>query len=133
MEKIILISPAIIGVILITAGALIYLNRTRFGIHTTGVITGLKKSKKKVARVETVIIAPIVKYTLYGREYSGVSYKFFPEDTLLFKKGKTIKIRINRKNPKHFVPEEGGTAEKILICCGVFMIIAAFVMYFRYY
>ncbi|MGN1480853.1 DUF3592 domain-containing protein [Porcipelethomonas sp.] len=133
MEKIILISPVIIGMIIIIAGILIHLNRTRFGIHTMGTITGIEKSIKKVSRVETVTIAPIVKYTVNGKEYSGVSYKFFPEDAFRFQKGKAIKIRISRKNPRHFVPEEDGTAEKILISCGLFMIIAVIVMYFRYY
>ena len=127
MEKIILLSPAVIGLILILTGIFFFLKRTKSGYHITGKIIDVKKSIKKITGVKTITHAPVVKY-------QTVSYKFFPEDSISFKKGKTINIRVSRRNPSQFVPDEtGGNAEKILIGCGSFMIIAMAVMYFRYY
>ena len=134
IEKIILLSPAVIGLILILTGIFFFLKRTKSGYHTTGKIIDVKKSIKKITGVKTITHAPVVKYEIKGKEYQTVSYKFFPEDSISFKKGKTINIRVSRRNPSQFVPDEtGGNAEKILIGCGSFMIIAMAVMYFRYY
>ena len=54
-------------------------------------------------------------------------------DCVVIDNGQTY-LNISRRNPSQFVPDEtGGNAEKILIGCGSFMIIAMAVMYFRYY
>lgn len=98
-----------------------------------GTVTGTAKSQTKYARVNVITEAPVVKYEVAGQSYTAASAKFYPEGTTIFKKGNSIPIKVSRKNHRSFVPEEnGGTAEKILISCGTFMIIAFFIMYFKY-
>ena len=85
MEKIILLSPAVIGLILILTGIFFFLKRTKSGYHTTGKIIDVKKSIKKITGVKTITHAPVVKYEIKGKEYQTVSYKFFPEDSISHK------------------------------------------------
>lgn len=134
MEKFILFFPVIIGVILNAVGVFLYVNRKKFGVHTTGIVMGTAKSQTKYAKVKVTTESPIVKYQVAGQYYTTASAKFYPEGTTVFKKGNSIPIRVSPKNHRSFVPEEnGGTAEKVLISCGTFMIIAFCIMYFKYY
>lgn len=134
MEIFILFLPVIIGMILNAIGVFLYVFRKKLGVHTTGIIMGTAKSQSKYAKVKVTTEAPIVKYKVAGQSYTAASAKFYPEGTTVFKKGNSISIRVNPKNHSSFVPEEnGGTAEKILISSGTFMIIAFCIMYFKYY
>lgn len=134
MEKFILFLPVIVGVILNAIGGFLYFNRKKIGVHIVGTVTGIAKSQTKYAGVKVITEAPVVKYNIAGQTYTLPSAKFYPEGTTIFKKGSSIPIRVSRKNHRSFVPEEnGGMAEKILFSCGTFMIIAALIMYFKYY
>lgn len=125
--------PFIIGAVLALIGAVMFIFRTRLSIHTQGIITDIAKTVKKRSRTEITLEAPIVRYTLNGIEYSGVSRKFFSEGIFGFKKGKKINIRVNRKNKRSFVPEEsGGNAEIFLFFGGMFMILANTIIQLRY-
>lgn len=133
MERIISAVPFILGIILILAGIGRIAYRIKGAVHTEGTITDIAKTPKKYARVKTEFVAPVVKYTVKGIEYSAISRKFYPEGVISLKKGKSVAIRVNRRNHRYFVPEESGrTAEKLLIGCGVFMIIANAVILWRY-
>jgi hypothetical protein len=134
MEKIILLIPVILGAVLICIGLFLFIRRTRTGIHIDGIVTGTAKSIKKHAGVKVTTEAPIVKYEVAGQIYNVASAKFYTESTAIFRKGKSISIRVDRKNHRSFeLAQKGDTSEKILICCGIFMIAAVAIMYFRYY
>lgn len=134
MEKFILFLPVTVGVVLVFAGIFVYLNRTKFGIHVTGKITDVLKSEARYSKVKVNTETPVVKYEVNGQTFTSASSKRYPEGVASFKRGKCIDIRVSRRNHRNFVPvENGGAAEKILISCGTFMIIAFCVMYFRYY
>ena len=133
MERFVSAVPFILGIILILAGFGRIAYRIKGALHIQGTVTDIAKTPKKYARVKTTFEAPVVKYSVKGNEYSGVSRKFYPEGVINFKKGKPIEIRVSRRNHRHFVPEESGrTPEKLLIVCGVFMIIANAVILWRY-
>ena len=134
LVKVILAAPVIIGIILILTGIYMFLRRTRLGIQTIGIIVGTAKYTKKQAKIKMDVEAPIVRYTVKGHEYECTADKFLMEGMNSYKKGSKINIRVSRKNPRKFQPvQSGDRAEKILISCGAFMIIAYIIMYIRYF
>ncbi len=133
MENFIRFFPFVLGVILIIIGMGIIIYRTKGAFHAVGVITDIAKTERKQAKVQFTAEAPVVRYSLNGKEYNRVSQKFFTQGVMNFEKGKNIKIRISRRNPMHFVPDESGRmAEKLIIACGVFMILANAAILWRY-
>lgn len=133
MEKLIKILPFVLGIILILTGACIALYRIKVAVHTDGIITDIAKRRKRYSKVAVTLEAPVVKYSVDGIDYSGISARFFTEGVMDFKKGGIIKIRISRRNRRRFVPDESGkTAEKLIIACGLFMIFANAVIFWRY-
>lgn len=132
--NIVLAAPIVIGIILILIGIYFFIRRTRLGIQTTGIVVGTAKYNKKQAKIKMDVEAPIVKYSVNGHEYECTADKFLMEGMISYKKGDVIAIRVNRKNPRRFQPvQSGNTAEKILVSCGTFMIIAYIIMYIRYF
>lgn len=132
--KMILAAPVAIGIILILIGVYLFVRRTRLGIQTTGVIVGTAKYSKKQAKIKMDVEAPIVSYIVNGHKYECTADKFLMEGMNSYKKGSKINIRVSRKNPRKFQPvQSGDTAEKILISCGTFMILAYIIMYIRYF
>ena len=132
--KIILAVPVVIAVLLMSIGVFMNINRTRLGIQTVGVITGISKLKKTHLKVKMDMESPIVKYTVKGQEYTCASVKYQAEGINTYKKGEKINIRVSRRNPRIFSPvKSGGTAEIFLIFGGIFMIIAYIIMYIRYF
>ena len=124
MEMLFKILPFALGLILTLTGAVIALYRKKVAIHTDGIITDIAKRRKRYSKV---------KYSVDGRDYSGISSRFFTEGVMDFKKGGRIKIRISRRDRRRFVPAESGkTAEKLIIACGIFMILANAVILWRY-
>lgn len=133
MEKLILAAPFIIGIILVLAGVGMKLWRRKNGIVTEGIVTEVAKMPGKVARVQVDLMAPVVKYTFGGKDYCGVCAKFYPEGRMEFKKGKSILIRVSRKNPGRFLPaESGGLGELMLIGCGTCIVLAYVIIMLRY-
>lgn len=133
MEMFIVYVPAILGVVLVLVGVLKIFMRTKGTVHTEGIITDIAKTHKKYARVDMTMEAPVVRYTINGVQYSGVSAKFFIDGIMNFKKGNKIYIRVNKKNYRKFVPEESGDiTEKLLVFFGVFLILATVVILCRY-
>lgn len=133
MEKLIKILPFVLGLILIMLGAGIAIYRIKVAVHTDGIITDIAKRRKRYSKVAVTLEAPVVKYSIDGRDYSGISARFFTEGVMDFKKDSRIKIRVNRWNSRRFVPDESGkTAEKLIIACGIFMIFANAVILWRY-
>lgn len=132
--KIILAVPVILGILLMLIGVFLYIRRTRLGIQTVGVVTGVSKMNKTYAKVKMDMESPIVKYNVKGQEYTCASYKYQAEGIVTYKKGEKINIRVSRRNPRVFAPvKSGGTAEIFLIFGGIFMIIAYIIMYLRYF
>lgn len=133
MNRFIIAVPFILGIILVLAGIIKILVRTGGTVHTEGIITDIAKTCRKYARVKMTLEAPVVKYTVKGVEYSGISSRFFAEGIINFKKGSKIKIRVSKRNYRKFVPEESGMiVEKMMIACGVFVIFAIGIMLWRY-
>lgn len=133
MEKLIKILPFALGIILILTGVGIALYRIKVAIHADGKITDIAKRRKRYSKVAVLLEAPVVKYSIDGRDYSGISARFFTEGVMDFKKDSRIKIRVNRWNRHRFVPDESGkTVEKLTIACGIFMIFANAVILWRY-
>ena len=134
LVNIILAVPVILGVLLLLIGIFLHINRTRLGIQTVGVVTGVSKLNKTYAKVKMDMESPIVRYTVKGQEYTCASVKYQAEGVVTYKKGEKINIRVSRRNPRIFSPvKSGGTAEIFLIFGGVFMIISCIVMYIRYF
>jgi len=132
--KIILAVPVIIAFLLMFIGVLLYINRTRFGIQTVGIVTGTSKLTKTQFKVKMDMESPIVRYTVKGQEYTCVSKKYQAEGVVTYKKGEKINIRVSRRNPRIFSPvKSGGTAEIFLIFGGIFMLISYIIMYIRYF
>ncbi len=133
MEMLFKILPFALGLILTLTGAVIALYRKKVAIHTDGIITDIAKRRKRYSKVTVTLEAPVVKYSVDGRDYSGISSRFFKKGVMDFKKGGRIKIRISRRDRRRFVPAESGkTAEKLIIACGIFMILANAVILWRY-
>ncbi len=133
MKLIIVAVPFVLGIILVLTGIIKILVRTKGTVHVEGIIADIATTSRKYAKVNTTFEAPVVKYTIDGVEYRGVSQKFFAEGVMNFKKGRKIYIRVSKKNYRNFVPEETGTViEKIMIFCGAFIIIAFGFMLWRY-
>ncbi len=134
LVNIILAVPVILGVLLLLIGIFLHINRTRLGIQTVGVVTGVSKLNKTYAKVKMDMESPIVRYTVKGQEYTCASVKYQAEGVVTYKKGEKINIRVSRRNPRIFSPvKNGGTAEIFLIFGGVFMIISYIIMYIRYF
>ncbi len=134
LVNIILAVPVILGVLLLLIGIFLHINRTRLGIQTVGVVTGVSKLNKTYAKVKMDMESPIVRYTVKGQEYTCASVKYQAEGIVTYKKGEKINIRVSRRNPRIFSPvKSGGTAEIFLIFGGIFMIIAYIIMYIRYF
>ncbi len=132
--KIILAVPVVIAVLLILIGVFLHINRTRLGIQTVGVVTGISKLTKTHLKVKMDMESPIVKYSVKGQEYTCPSVKYQAEGITTYKKGQKINIRVSRRNPRVFAPvKSGSTAEVFLIFGGIFMIIAYIIMYIRYF
>ncbi len=133
MAWLIQVFPFGLGLLLILTGTGMIIYRKKGFYHISGRITGIAKRQRKYSRVKVLLEAPAVRYTLKGREYDGVSRRFYTDGIKEFKEGKSINIRVKRTNPRRFVPEESGrTAEKLVIGCGIFMIIANAVILWRY-
>ena len=127
------IYPLIIALILILIGVLLHLRRTKMGINTTGVVVGTAKIAKKMTKLKMSVEAPVVRYTVKGREYTCTASKFRMDSTQTYYKGEVIDIRVNKKDPHKFEPLEScSTAEKLLITGGVFIIIAFGAVYIKY-
>lgn len=134
LVNIILAVPVILGVLLLLIGIFLHINRTRLGIQTVGVVTGVSKLNKTYAKVKMDMESPIVRYTVKGQEYTCASVKYQAEGVVTYKKGEKINIRVSRRNPRIFSPvKNGGTAEIFLIFGGIFMIISYIIMYIRYF
>lgn len=135
IKTILLGVPVIIGMILIIIGAGLVIRRTRTGIQTEGVVIGRSKYSRKLHKIDTEMEAPIVKYTVQGKEYTNTAAKYKMMGTGDdLEKGDRVRIRVDRKDHRKFtLTESGGLAELILIAGGVFMIIAYTVLMVRYY
>lgn len=132
MGSIITAFPFITGGILIIVG-LILLIRRKSAIHTEGTIVDVARKIKRRARVQTDLESPVVKYRVGNNEYTMPSNKFFTQGIMNFKKGKSIKIRVSRRDNRRFVPEEsGGMALLFLIFGGIFIILADAVILLRF-
>lgn len=132
MGSIITAFPFMLGGILIIIGV-IFIIRRRSAIHTEGTIVDIAKKIKRRARVQTDLESPVVKYKVGNNEYTMPSHKFFTQGIRSFKKGESIKIRVNRRDCRRFVPEEsGGMAELFLIFGGIFIILADTVILLRF-
>ena len=132
--KIILAVPVIVGAILIIIGVLLTVNRTRFGIQTEGIVTGISKKSKRFTRLKMDVESPVVKYKINGQEYNCPASRYVAEGVFNFKKGDKVKIRVNRKNHRIFnLTKNSGLAELLLIGCGIFIILSYIVLYIRYF
>lgn len=132
--KIILALPIFIGIFLILIGVFLYIRRTRLGIHTVGVITGVNKLTANRAKVKMNMESPVVRYTVKGREYNCPADKYQVEGVSNFKKGQKIEIRVNRKNHRIFNPvTKGAVFEPFFIFGGIFVILAYAIIYVRYF
>lgn len=133
MERIISAVPFILGTVLILAGTAKRFFRQKGGLHIEGTVTENAKIQRKYSKVKTDFEAPVVRYTVNGKEYKTVSRRYYPIGTLNYKKGDKIPIRVSRRNHSHFEPEESGRLPEIMLTgCGIFMIIANGVILWRY-
>lgn len=125
--------PFILGILLIMTGLIMTLIRTKGNLHIEGIVTDIARITRRKAKVTVTLEAPVVRYKIGDNEYCGVAAKYMADGILDLGKGKKIKIRVNRKNHRRFVPEEsGGIVEKLIISGGIFMIIANIVILLRY-
>ncbi len=132
--KIVLALPVIIGIIVSLIGVFLYIRRTKLGIQTTGVVTGVNKSSVNRARVKINTESPIVRYTVKGQEYTCPAATYQQEGVVTYKKGQKINIRVSRRNPRHFNPvTKGAVLEPFFVFGGIFIIIAYIIMYVRYF
>ena len=127
--------PYILGVILILTGIFLFIRRTRLGIQITGTVVGRAKYSRKLHKIDTDMEAPIVKYTVNGKEYTNTADKFTMtgiDDDL--PKGTTVRIRVNKRDHRRFLlVESGDLAEKLVTASGIFLMIAYTVLLIRYF
>lgn len=132
--KIILAFPVFVGIILILIGVFLYIRRTKLGIHTIGVITGVNKLTANRAKVKMKMESPVVRYTVKGQEYNCSADQYQVEGVSTFKKGQKIEIRVNRKNHRIFnLVTKGAVFEPFFIFGGIFVILAYAIIYVRYF
>ena len=115
MEMLFKILPFALGLILTLTGAVIALYRKKVAIHTDGIITDIAKRRKRYSKVTVTLEAPVVKYSVDGRDYSGISSRFFTEGVMDFKKGGRIKIRISRRDRRRLFRPKAVRLRKSLL------------------
>lgn len=86
MEMLFKILPFALGLILTLTGAVIALYRKKVAIHTDGIITDIAKRRKRYSKVTVTLEAPVVKYSVDGRDYSGISSRFLPRELWTLKR-----------------------------------------------
>ena len=127
--------PYFIAALLILIGVFLYIRRTRLGIQTVGTVVGRAKYTRKLHKIDTDMEAPIIKYTVDGKEYTNTADRFTMtgiDDDL--PKGTQVRIRVNKRDHRRFVlTDSGDMAEKMVTAAGVFLIISYTVLLIRYF
>ena len=127
--------PYFIAALLILIGVFLYIRRTRLGIQTVGTVVGRAKYTRKLHKIDTDMEAPIIKYTVDGKEYTNTADRFTMtgiDDDL--PKGTQVRIRVNKRDHRRFVlTDSGDMAEKMVTAAGVFLIISYTVLLLRYF
>ena len=136
MRRIIFLGiPYFIAALLILIGVFLYIRRTRLGIQTVGTVVGRAKYTRKLHKIDTDMEAPIIKYTVDGKEYTNTADSFTMTgiDADL-PKGTQVRIRVNKRDHRRFVlTDSGDMAEKMVTAAGVFLIISYTVLLIRYF